>query len=248
MSNHLTSEAYKRQLGSMARNAVMVLLADKASDDGTGIWASKQRMADELGTSKQTVIATIKSLIADGLLFESGKRKSPNGYTVEYTINVDALHALPLVGCHQSKSLTGQAASPVKEDDLTSQAALPDQSSSLTQTSLNHPEPPKDMSAGADAPLTLDEVMGDWNAMAVELGLPTVRKATPERRRAFKCRLRDWPDIEDWQRAFRHIRANPWMHGDNNRGWVVDFDFLLQPKSFTKLTEEAYGQAQRRAA
>src|SRR3546814_3397986 len=76
MSNHLISEVYKRQLGSMARNAVMVLLADKASDDGTGIWASKQRMAEELGTTKQTVITTIKSLVADGLLIEAGQRKS----------------------------------------------------------------------------------------------------------------------------------------------------------------------------
>lgn len=128
MSNHLISEAYKRQLGSMARNAVMVLLADKASDDGTGIWASKQRMADELGTTKQTVIATIKSLIADGLIREAGQRKSPNGYTVEYAIVVKALRALPLVKAHcedQSSTLTGQAALPVKEDDRTGQAALP---------------------------------------------------------------------------------------------------------------------------
>lgn len=125
MSNHLISEVYKRQLGSMARNAVMVLLADKASDDGTGIWASKQRMAEELGTTKQTVITTIKSLVADGLLIEAGQRKSPNGYTIEYTINVAKLQALPMVACHQSRDLTGQAALPVKQLDGTSQAALP---------------------------------------------------------------------------------------------------------------------------
>lgn len=125
MSNHLISEAYKRQLGSMARNAVMVLLADKASDDGTGIWASKQRMAEELGTTKQTVLTTIKSLIGDGLLEEIGQRKCANGYTIEYKINVAALQALPLVASHQSNGLTGKAARPVKEDDLTGKAALP---------------------------------------------------------------------------------------------------------------------------
>lgn len=125
MSNHLISEAYKRQLGSMARNAVMVLLADKASDDGTGIWASKQRMAEELGTTKQTVITTIKALVADGLLSEAGQRKCANGYTVEYQINVSALQALPLVASHQSNSVTGQAARPVKPHKLTGQAARP---------------------------------------------------------------------------------------------------------------------------
>jgi hypothetical protein len=45
-------------------------MADKASDYGTGIWASKQTMADELEVSKQTVITTIKGLVADGLLVE----------------------------------------------------------------------------------------------------------------------------------------------------------------------------------
>jgi DNA-binding Lrp family transcriptional regulator len=147
VSNHLISETYKRQVGSMARKAVMVLLADKASDDGTGIWASKQRMAEEIGASKQTIIATIKSLRADGLIAEIGQRKSPNGYTVEYAINVTALRRLPVVKSHQddqSESLTGQAALPVKEADPTGQAALPDQSSTLTQTPLNPPEPTKD--------------------------------------------------------------------------------------------------------
>lgn len=79
MSNHLTSEVYKRQVGNIARNAVMVLMADKASDDGSGIWASKQRMADEIGASKQTVIATIKALIEDCLLREHGQRRCANG-------------------------------------------------------------------------------------------------------------------------------------------------------------------------
>lgn len=146
MSNHLISEAYKRQIGNMARKAVMVLLADKASDDGSGIWASKQRMAEEIGASKQTVIATLKALTDDGLVREAGKRKCTNGYTIEYAINVKALKALPLVKSHvedQSEDLTGQIIAPVKDADLTGQIVLPDQSEDLTQTLLNPPEPTK---------------------------------------------------------------------------------------------------------
>ncbi len=161
MSNHLTSEVYKRRIGSLSRNAVLVLMADKASDDGSGIWASKQRMADELGCSKQTVIEVIKSLMADGLVRECGHRRNANGYTVEYEIDVAALHRLPLVPHHQSSSLTGQEAAPVKPVDPTSQAALPHQSSSLTQTSLNHPEPPREgraqKRAAAADPVELDQ-------------------------------------------------------------------------------------------
>jgi len=137
MSNHLISTAYKRDLKSAMRKAVMVLLADKASDDGRGIYASKQTMADELCTSKQTVITVIKELQKDGLLKAVGKNKITAGYTVEYAICVGKLEALPLVKCHadrQSRGLTSQAALPVKPVDQTSQATLPDQSSSFTQT------------------------------------------------------------------------------------------------------------------
>lgn len=159
---HLTSEVYRRQVGNIAHTAVMVLFADKASDDGSGIWASKQRMADELGGSKQTIIATIQSLIAAGLVKAVGERKSPNGYTVEYAINVKALRALPLVKSHavdQSEDLTGQAISPVKEANPTGQILLPDQSEDLTQTTLNHPKPyNSSKSVKAKASANLDQV------------------------------------------------------------------------------------------
>ena len=88
MSWHLCSEVYKRQLGTLTRVAVMALLADKASDNGEGIWSAKQSMADELCTTKQTVISTIKGLVADDLLREVGHRKCQNGYLEVNLVNV----------------------------------------------------------------------------------------------------------------------------------------------------------------
>jgi hypothetical protein len=70
-----------------------------------------------------------------------------------------------------------------------------------------------------------------------------MRKMTPARLRAFKVRQREYPEIEDWQTAFRCLRDNKWMHGDNKTGWRADADFFLQAKSFTKLVEGAYAQA-----
>ncbi|MBN8484135.1 MAG: helix-turn-helix domain-containing protein [Sphingomonadales bacterium] len=134
MSNHLISITYKRVLGSGTRKALMVLFADKASDDGRGIYASKQTMADELDLSKQTVISTIKGLIDDGLLSEVGERACDTGHTVEYAINVDALIALPLVEYEKRRAERAEArkrASPVKKLDrstdltATGQTALP---------------------------------------------------------------------------------------------------------------------------
>jgi biotin operon repressor len=117
VSNHVSSEVCKRLLGSATRKALLSLMADKASDYGTGIWASKQTMADELEVSKQTVITTIKGLVADGLLLEVGHRRCATGYLVEYAIDLPSVRALPLVRAHartgqgfdRSSCFTGQA-------------------------------------------------------------------------------------------------------------------------------------------
>lgn len=100
---------------------------------------------------------------------------------------------------------------------------------------------PKGSCASGDA-LTPDEIVEEWNELAESLGLAKVRKLTDARRRKLKVRLREYPDLEDWQRAFAHIRETPFLRGDGRDGWRADFDFLLQAKSFTKLTEQSYGK------
>jgi len=94
-----------------------------------------------------------------------------------------------------------------------------------------------------DDPLTVDELVSDWNDLAKQCGLPTVAKLTDSRRRRAQARIRQYPEVEAWQRAFASIRGSPWLQGQNDRGWRADFDFLLQDKSFTKLVEGSYGQA-----
>lgn len=177
MSHHVVSEVYKRQVGKMPRVPLLALMADKASDDGRGIWASKQTLADELGCSKQTVITTVDNLIADGLLKVVGDRACSNGHTVEYRIDIDALEALPLVGCHArkaSKKLTGQKSGPVKKIDPTGQKSGPDQSKVLTQTFLEPPlnkEPPSPLCRGREsAPISDDWVLPEIGALPDAIG------------------------------------------------------------------------------
>lgn len=236
MSNHLISEAYKRRIEGLAKKSVMVLLADKASDDGTGIWASKQTMADELGTSKQTIIATIKALIAEDLVCEIGQRRNVNGYTVEYAINVRALKALPLVKAHcdRSSTVTGQAISPVKDNDRTSQAALP-------KPSLN-PSPQSSSNEDDTPVLRPEHVVEAWNALAQRHGLPIVKKLTDKRRKALRARIAEH-DLDDFTEAIAAIERSPFLLGDSKGGWRADFDFLLQPSSFVKLIEGSYDRA-----
>lgn len=113
MSRHVAALVYAKRVGSMARKSILAYCAERANDDGSGVWASKVRIAKEVECSKQTVIETIRGFVAEGILSESGRRKTPHGYVVEYRINVALVVALPTAiedlysVDDQSSSLTG---------------------------------------------------------------------------------------------------------------------------------------------
>lgn len=89
-------------------------------------------------------------------------------------------------------------------------------------------------------PVTEAEILEAWQDRMVPLGFPAVRKMTPQRRRSLAARRREYPNIEDWQRAFSALERSQFCRGENERGWRADFDFLCQSKSLTKLIEGAY--------
>jgi hypothetical protein len=100
--------------------------------------------------------------------------------------------------------------------------------------------------ASGDAPaFTVQDFVEAWNETADACGLSRIRKLTESRKRAFAVRRREYPDIADWQSAFRCLSENKWMHGDNKTGWRADPDFFLTASKFTKLVEGQYGQADR---
>ena len=55
MSNIVTAACQKRVFGSGPKKAVIMYMADRASDDGEGIWTSKKTIADDTELSKRTV-------------------------------------------------------------------------------------------------------------------------------------------------------------------------------------------------
>lgn len=99
--------------------------------------------------------------------------------------------------------------------------------------------PNGDSSIGIDRPLTKKEILEAWRDRMVPLGFPAVAKMTSQRDRQLGARLKD-STLEEWTRVFDALERSAFCRGENDRGWIADFDFLLQPKSFTKLLEGAY--------
>lgn len=84
-----------------------------------------------------------------------------------------------------------------------------------------------------------EHVVEAWNATAQRLGLRAVRKFTPERRKKLATRIRQ-STIDDFTEAIASIERSPFLLGENDRGWRADFDWMLEPKNFTKLIEGTY--------
>lgn len=144
MSFKVANLVYSRKIGSAHRKAILAYMADKASDDGRGVYCSKGTIADETEIARSTVFKTIKELVAEGLLIEAGHRACTNGSTVVYDLNLVLIAAFPPVSNQsvsrtrpkkdQSEGRTRPSVGLVREAD-TSPGAGPHQSASRTPTS-----------------------------------------------------------------------------------------------------------------
>lgn len=95
MCKHLVSLVYSKRAGSPVRKAILGYMADRASEDGDGIWTSKGRIARETEFSESAVKKAIRDMLDEGVIRAVGTRKHQNGWTVEYAIDKAAIDALP---------------------------------------------------------------------------------------------------------------------------------------------------------
>jgi len=84
-----------------------------------------------------------------------------------------------------------------------------------------------------------EHVVEVWNDLALRHGLPAVKKMTPERRKKLNTFIRRWT-IDDITEAIAAIPRSPFLLGQNDRGWQASFDWFLEPRNLTKLTEGTY--------
>jgi len=80
--------------GSATRKQIIMFLADKASDDGSGIWCSKGTIQRHTELGETTVKRTVREFLKEGILVETGARTCKNGFTVVYRIDLTKVEAL----------------------------------------------------------------------------------------------------------------------------------------------------------
>ena len=89
-----------------------MFLADKASDDGSGIWCSKGTIQRHTELGETTVKRTIRDFLKEGILVETGARGCKNGFTVVYRIDLAQIEALELTA--EPDIETGATVDPVQ--------------------------------------------------------------------------------------------------------------------------------------
>jgi hypothetical protein len=65
------------------------------------------------------------------------------------------------------------------------------------------------------------------------------RELTDKRRKQAVARLRERP-IDEWRHIFQRINASDFCRGQNDRGWIATFDWVLQPDTAAKVLEGKY--------
>lgn len=116
MSYHVEALCDRRKFGSATRKQIIMYLANKASDDGTGIWCSKHTIARHTELSLATVKRIIREFLAEGMLVATGMREtSIHGQTVIYRIVLERVNQLEPLLREKSQAATGLTVNPVQE-------------------------------------------------------------------------------------------------------------------------------------
>lgn len=82
------------------------------------------------------------------------------------------------------------------------------------------------------------DLFDKWNELAKQIGLRQAQRLTKKRKGHANARIKDgylerWPEIE------AAIRGSDWHQGNNEKGWVADFDWFLHPDKVWTLVEKS---------
>ncbi len=112
---------------------------------------------------------------------------------------------------------------------------LPPQKSPQTQATLLPGAPVIPL------PDPIKQAVAAWNEMAVGVaGISRVIEISEMRRRKLRARLGECGGIDGWCDLVARIPAQPFLCGAGDRGWVITFDWLLEPRNLLKVREDTY--------
>lgn len=85
-------------------------------------------------------------------------------------------------------------------------------------------------------------VIKEWNKLQ-EVGINPIRDIKPSSKRCqlLKGRIREY-GIDEVLNAINNVRNSDFLRGENNRGWMITFDWFVKPNNFIKTLEGNYNK------
>lgn len=105
----------------------------------------------------------------------------------------------------------------------------------------NSSTPTEYMESSTPTPYT--DIVAFFNSL--ESPFPKVTKLTDTRKRHLKSRFNDH-GLDSIKQVFTMASKSPFLTGENERGWMADFDWLIKPSNFQKVIEGKYNKKSRR--
>lgn len=83
-------------------------------------------------------------------------------------------------------------------------------------------------------------VIEEWNKLQ-EVGINPIRDIKPSSKRyqLLKGRIREY-GIDEVLNAINNVCNSDFLRGENNRGWMITFDWFVKPNNFTNVLEGNY--------
>ena len=90
-----------------------------------------------------------------------------------------------------------------------------------------------------------DEVVAFFNVQMKGKRIPQVAVKTPERRKAFEQLVSTTGvTVDSVKLAIENAAASDFLNGGGQKGWIADFDWMMQPQHFQRILENFYRNKQ----
>lgn len=207
---------------------LLLLILANYADNVWECWPSVKRLAADTGMGNRTVTSTLTKLEERGLIRRT-ERWRRDGSRMSNLIGLlfappanaawgEDVDTAPRVNIQRTPHAKSAGHEPVIANQLEKQGATA-------------------LVGEAD---DVRQAFASFNAMVVSLGGSPAKALNDDRRRRIKARLKDCGGLAEWTRLMGTVPDSPFLSGQTHHHFSVTLDFIIQPSSFTKLTEGQY--------
>lgn len=89
--------------------------------------------------------------------------------------------------------------------------------------------------------LDIKPIVDDWNSLSQDTAIKPISKMqiNSKRYQMLNARIKEY-SIDDILKAIDNIRHSEFLKGNNNKGWIITFEWFVRPNNFPKVLEDNY--------